>query len=71
MSTVLETIAAREAGLDVLGLSVVTTVEATGEPIDGAEVVRVASASASRLGGVIAAVLRQLPPPTQERPAQQ
>jgi purine-nucleoside phosphorylase len=63
MSTVLETIAAREAGLDVLGLSVVTTVEATGEPIDGAEVVRVAAAAATRLGGVIADVLHELGPP--------
>lgn len=62
MSTVLETIAAREAGMEVLGLSVVTTVEASGEPIDGEEVVRVASASATRLGGVIAAVLGRLAP---------
>ncbi len=60
MSTVLETIAAREAGLEVLGLSVVTTVEASGEPIDGAEVVAVASASAARLGSVVAAVLSRL-----------
>ena len=57
MSTVLETIAAREAGLDVLGLSVVTTVEGSGEPIDPNEVVRVAAAAATRMGGVIAAVL--------------
>jgi purine nucleoside phosphorylase len=47
----------------VLALSVVTTVEATGEPIDGDEVVRVARASATRMGAVIAAVLQQLPPP--------
>ena len=57
MSTVPEAIAAREAGLELLGLSVVTTVEATGEVIDGEEVVRVAAAAATRLGGVIAAVL--------------
>lgn len=57
MSTVPEAIAAREAGLELLGLSVVTTVEATGEVIDGEEVVRVAAAAATRLGGVIATVL--------------
>jgi purine-nucleoside phosphorylase len=57
MSTVLEAVAAREAGMELLGLSVVTTVEATGDVIDGAEVVRVAAAAATRLGGVIATVL--------------
>jgi len=69
MSTVLETVAAREAGLDVLALSVVTTVEATGEPIDGDEVVRVARASATRMGTVIAAVLQHLSPSDQGDPA--
>ncbi len=57
MSTVLEAIAAREAGMDLLGLSVVTTVEASGEVIDSEEVVRVAAAAATRLGGVIADAL--------------
>ncbi len=57
MSTVLEAIAAREAGMELLGLSVVTAVEATGEQIDSAEVVRVAEAAATRLGGVIRAVV--------------
>jgi len=57
MSTVLEAVAAREAGLELLGLSVVTTVEATGEVVDGEQVVRVAAAAATRLGGVIATVL--------------
>ncbi len=57
MSTVLEAIAARDAGMELLGLSVVTTVEATGEVIDGDEVVRVAGAAATRLGGVIASVI--------------
>ncbi|MBK7625201.1 MAG: purine-nucleoside phosphorylase [Kineosporiaceae bacterium] len=60
MSTALETIAAREAGLDVLALSVVTTVEASGDPIDPEEVIRVAAASATRLGRVIAALVAQL-----------
>ncbi len=57
MSTVLETIAAREAGMDVLGLSVVTTVEATGEPIDADEVVAQAERAAAALGPVVAAVI--------------
>jgi purine-nucleoside phosphorylase len=57
MSTVLEAIAARELGMELLGLSVVTTVEGTGEPVDGEEVVRMAAAAATRLGGVIAKVL--------------
>jgi len=72
MSTVLETIAAREAGLEVLALSVVTTVEATGETVDGDEVVRVARAGATRMGAVIADViadvLHQLPPPHRGEP---
>jgi purine-nucleoside phosphorylase len=57
MSTVLEAVAAREAGMEVLGLSVVTAVEAVDQPIDADEVVRVATAAATRLGDVIAQVL--------------
>ena len=57
MSTVMEAIAAREAGLELLGLSVVTTVELDGGPNDPDEVVRVAEASSRRLGAVIRAVI--------------
>ncbi len=60
MSTVPEVIAARELGLAVLGLSVVTSVEPLeyGAPgVDADEVVRVASAAATRLGQIIATVL--------------
>lgn len=60
MSTVPEVIAARELGLDVLGLSVVTAVEplTEGAPgVDADEVLRVAAASATRLGRIIATVL--------------
>lgn len=64
MSTVLEAIAARAEGMDVLGLSVVTTIEIDGPPIDPAEVVATAAAAAARLGGTLAAVLRQLPVPS-------
>ncbi len=60
MSTVLEAIAAREAGMELLGLSVVTAIEASGFPIEPDEVVRVAAAAATRLGGTIAAVIREL-----------
>jgi purine-nucleoside phosphorylase len=57
MSTVLEAIAAREAGMALLALSVVTAVEAVEVPIDPEEVVRVAATAATRTGSVIAAVL--------------
>lgn len=57
MSTVLEAVAARDAGMELLGLSVVTTVEGLGAPIDADEVVRVAAAAATRLGGVVATVI--------------
>ncbi len=53
MSTVLETIAAREAGLEVLALSVVTVVEATGEQIDPDQVVAAAERAATGLGPVL------------------
>ncbi|MFH5822526.1 purine-nucleoside phosphorylase [Georgenia sp. AZ-5] len=57
MSTVLETIAARAAGLRVLALSTVTAHEASGEAIDPDDVVRVAEAAAARLGPVLRRVL--------------
>jgi purine-nucleoside phosphorylase len=60
MSTVLEAIAARAVGLRVLGLSVVTAVEIGGPPVDPAEVVRVATAAATRLGDTIARVVSRL-----------
>jgi purine-nucleoside phosphorylase len=60
MSTALETIAAREAGMRVLALSVVTAVGGTDTPIDPAEVVRVAAAAASDCGATIAAVIARL-----------
>jgi purine-nucleoside phosphorylase len=59
MSTVLEAVAAREAGLELLGLSVTTTREGTGEQIDPQVVVEVATASAAKLGGVLAAVIER------------
>jgi len=52
MSTALEAIAARAAGLEVFGLSLVTNAAAgvTGEKLDGAEVVAAGKAAAGRLG---------------------
>lgn len=59
MSTVVEAIAAREAGLELLGLSAVTTLEATGEELDPDDVVAVAERTSARLGPVVAGVLRR------------
>jgi purine-nucleoside phosphorylase len=53
MSTVLETIAGRERGLEVLGLSVVTVVEASGEEIDPDAVVAQAASAATGFGAVL------------------
>ena len=59
MSTVLEAIAAREAGLDVLGISLVTNFAAgiTGEPLNHEEVLEAGRASATRMGSLLADVL--------------
>jgi len=55
MSTVLEAIAAREAGAEVLGISLVTNLAAgmTGEPLDHAEVLEAGRAAASRVGALL------------------
>ncbi|MCF8603856.1 purine-nucleoside phosphorylase [Gordonia sp. HY442] len=62
MSTVHETIAARAAGLDVLGLSLVTNLAAgiTGEALDHAEVLAVGRDSAARMGRLLASVVREI-----------
>ena len=59
MSTVLETIAAREAGMEVLALSMVTVTEGNDE-IDPAEVVAVASAAAARLSAPLARLIGEM-----------
>jgi len=62
MSTVLETIAAREAGLDVLGLSLVTNLAAgLGEPLDHEEVLAAGRAAAERMGRLLADLIPKLP----------
>ena len=62
MSTVHETIAARAAGAEVLGLSLVTNLAAgmTGEPLSHAEVLAAGRASASKMGALLASVLARL-----------
>ena len=62
MSTVMETIAARHLGLEVLALSLVTNLAAgiSGEKLSGDEVLAIGKASASRVGGLLAAILKQI-----------
>jgi purine-nucleoside phosphorylase len=59
MSTVHETIAARAAGAEVLGVSLVTNPAAgiTGKPLSHAEVLAAGAASASRMGFLLADVI--------------
>ncbi|MFI6293169.1 purine-nucleoside phosphorylase [Nonomuraea sp. NPDC050790] len=62
MSTVLEAITAREAGLEVLGVSLVTNPAAglAGEPLNHEEVLQVGRTTAARMGGLLAKVVDQL-----------
>ena len=59
MSTTLEAIAAREAGMEVLGISLVTNLAAglSGEPLDHEEVLEAGRAAASRMGGLLTQVV--------------
>jgi purine-nucleoside phosphorylase len=62
MSTVLEAIAAREAGLEVLGISLVTNLAAgiTGEPLNHQEVLEAGRAAATRMGELLGAVVPRI-----------
>lgn len=62
MSTVHETIAARAAGAEVLGVSLVTNMAAgiTGEPLSHVEVLAAGAASATRIGSLLADVVARL-----------
>jgi purine-nucleoside phosphorylase len=62
MSTALEAIAARQVGLEVLGISMVTNLGAglSGIPLDHAEVLRAGRAAAKRCGRMLADVVRLL-----------
>jgi purine-nucleoside phosphorylase len=59
MSTVLEAIAAREAGMDVLGLSLVTNLAAgiSGQPLNHKEVIRAGDDAAVRMGDLLRSTL--------------
>jgi purine-nucleoside phosphorylase len=59
MSTALEAIAAREAGMEVLGISLVTNLAAGigGQPLDHAEVLEAGRAAATRMGDLLARVV--------------
>lgn len=62
MSTVHETIAARAAGAEVLGVSLVTNLAAglTGHPLSHAEVLAAGAASASRMGSLLALIIQRI-----------
>ncbi len=62
MSTVHETIAARAAGAEVLGVSLVTNLAAgmTGEPLSHVEVLAAGAAAATRMGALLADVVARL-----------
>jgi purine-nucleoside phosphorylase len=61
MSTVLEAIAARAEGAEILGVSLVTNLAAglTGEPLDHAEVIAAGRASAHRMGDLLRQIAGQ------------
>jgi purine-nucleoside phosphorylase len=62
MSTTLEAIAAREAGAEVLGISLVTNLAAgmTGKPLDHAEVLAAGNEAAGRMGGLLGRLVAAL-----------
>jgi len=62
MSTALEAIAARAAGMEVLGISLVTNLAAgiSGEPLDHAEVLQAGQDAAERMGSLLSAVLPRI-----------
>ena len=62
MSTTLEAIAAREAGMEVLGVSLVTNLAAgiSGEPLNHAEVLEAGRAAATRMGDLLTRVVPRI-----------
>ncbi len=62
MSTTLEAIAARQAGMEVLGISLVTNLAAgiSPEPLDHAEVLEAGRAAGPRIGALLAEVTRRI-----------
>ena len=62
MSTTLEAIAAREAGLEVLGISLVTNLAAgiSDQPLDHAEVLEAGRSAASRMGELLGRIVPRI-----------
>lgn len=62
MSTTLEAIAAREAGMEILGISLVTNAAAgmTGEPLNHEEVLAAGKAAATRMGRLLTNVVPRI-----------
>ncbi|MFM7082104.1 MAG: purine-nucleoside phosphorylase, partial [Actinomycetota bacterium] len=62
MSTVMETIAARHMGMEVLALSLATNLAAgiSGEKLSGDEVLAISKAAAGRVGPLLAEILKQI-----------
>ena len=62
MSTTLEAIAAREAGMEILGISLVTNLAAgiSDQPLNHEEVLEAGKAAASRMGGLLSELVTQL-----------
>lgn len=62
MSTTLEAIAARQAGMEVLGISLVTNLAAgiSDQPLSHAEVIEAGQAAAERCGRLLAAVVAKI-----------
>ncbi|MGI8645367.1 MAG: purine-nucleoside phosphorylase [Nocardioides sp.] len=62
MSTTLEAIAAREAGMEVLGISLVTNLAAgmSGEPLQHEEVLETGKAAATRMGDLLGRIVPRI-----------
>jgi len=62
MSTTLEAIAAREAGMEVLGISLVTNLAAgiSDQPLNHEEVLEAGRAAASRMGDLLGRIVPRI-----------
>jgi purine-nucleoside phosphorylase len=62
MSTTLAANAARDAGMEVLAISLVTNLAAgiTGEPLDHREVLEAGNAAATRMGELLSSVIPRI-----------
>ena len=62
MSTALEAIAAREAGMEILGISLVTNLAAgiSGEPLNHEEVLKAGRAAATRMGDLLGQIVPRI-----------